>query len=139
MPALSGLRRCKSCSGGRVAPAGQASLGRLAAEYVNDEDGLSPADFNLLAPLKRTAEYGRIRSRVNALKPADAWSLEELHYFVFTLNRPEGSAADPYALFVMNGEAKPVSALVIQPNEDGAEADVETLGLPGTARHTVQI
>ena len=58
---------------------------------------------------------------------------------MFTLNRPEGSAADPYALFVMNGEAKPVSALVIHPNEDGAEADVETLGFPGTARYTVQI
>jgi len=139
MPALSVLRKCKSCSGGRVAPAGHAALGQLAAEYVNDEDGLAPADFSLLAPLKRSAEYGRVRSSVTALKPDDAWSLEGLHYFVFTLNRPEGSAADPYALFVMNGEAKPVSALVIHPYENGTEAGVETLSLPGTARYVMQI
>jgi hypothetical protein len=139
MPTLSSLRKCKSCSGGRVAPPGHASLGRLAAEYINDEDGLAPADFLLLTPLKRSAEYGRIRSRVSTLKPVDAWSLDGLHYFVFALTRPEESAADPYALFVMNGEARPVSALVIQPSENDAEADVEDLCLPGAPPSRMQI
>jgi hypothetical protein len=47
--------------------------------------------------------------------------------------------ADPYALFVMNGEAKPASALVIQPSERGAEADVQDLCLPDAAPYKMQI
>jgi len=131
VPNLAKLTKCKSCSGGKVAPRGATSLAKLAGEYLNDDDGMPSADFRLLAPLKRSDAYGAIRHRVAELKPVDAWSLEGLNYFVFALHRPEGSAADPYALFVMNGETQPVSALVVQPNGQGAEADVEDLRNPG--------
>ena len=116
-----------------MAPPGHASLGRLAAEYVNDEDGLAPANFFLLTPLKRSAEYGKIRDRVTRLKPVDAWSLDNLHYFVFDLAGRDGKTAGadtPVALFVMSNDEKPVSALVIQPNGRGGEAEVEDLRNP---------
>jgi hypothetical protein len=130
MPDLQTLRKCKSCSNGRVAPSGSRSLSRLSAEYVDHEDGLAPANFALLTPLKRSAEYGRLRDRIAQLKPTDAWSLDNQHYFVFALARMETDPVDaeaPSALFVVGNDETVVSALVIRPGLDGAEAQSEDL------------
>lgn len=111
-----------------------AAMSRLAAEYLDDNDGLPCADFKLLAPLKRSAEYRAIRPRVSEIKPLDAWQLDALHYFVFALKRPADApadAGDPVALFIMGTDPAPISALVIAPKPDGAQADVQDLRKPG--------
>jgi hypothetical protein len=136
MPDLSKLKNCRHCGGGRVAPRGPASLARVAGEYLDTNDGLPGADFSLLTPLKRSAEYGAIRGRVAELKPLDAWQLNDFHYFVFGLRRADDAPADtedPVALFAMNGEPRPAFALVFTPDGAGAQADVEDLRNPGAS------
>jgi hypothetical protein len=106
----------------------------LAAEYINDEDGLAPANFFLLAPLKRSPEYASIRSQVAELKPIDAWSLENLHYFVFAMKPRSDVPVDAeyrVAMLVMNNDEKLVSALVIRTNGSDCEAHVQDLCHPG--------
>jgi hypothetical protein len=134
MPDLSKLKNCRHCGGGRVAGRDAGSLARLAGEYLDTNDSLPGADFKLLAPLKRSAEYGAIRGRVAALKPLDAWQLNAFHYFVFALRRGDDAPADtgnPVALFAMNGETRPAFALVFTPDADGGQADVQDLRNPG--------
>jgi hypothetical protein len=136
MPDLSKLKNCRRCGGGRVAGRDAASLARVAGEYVDSSDGLPGADFSLLAPLKRSAEYGAIRGRVAELKPLDAWQLNDFHYFVFALRRADDAPADsedPVALFAMNGESRLAFALVFRPDAEGAQADVQDLRNPGTS------
>lgn len=139
MPDLSKLSNCRHCGGGRVAGRDAAFLARVADEHIDTNDGLPGADFNLLGPLKRSAEYGAIRGRVAELKPLDAWQLNDYHYFVFALRRGDdapGDSQDPVALFVMNGETRPFSALVLTPDAEGAQADVQDLRNPGPSFKT---
>ena len=89
-------------------------------------------------PLKRSAEYRSIRSRVAALKPEDAWQEEGLHFFVFELRPEEGAAVvkdePPMAVFALHPEAPtPVSAVVVTPSTTGKEAQVLDLRRPESA------
>lgn len=95
------------------------------------------ADYKLLVPLKRSREYGAVRKRVADLRPADAWQQEGFHFFVFEL-RANGShtpgTGQAVAVFAMHPEVQePVSAVVVTPNGDGAEAEIRDLREPDTA------
>jgi hypothetical protein len=111
-------------------------LPQVAGQYLNDDDGFPCADFALLKPLKRSAEYGAIRRRVADPKPLDAWQVDGLHYFVFALRPPEGAPTGeaPVALFTMTGadEDPPAVALVITPGVDPKHPQVVDLRRPGT-------
>ena len=105
-----------------------------------DQDDLSAdlpcADASLLVPLKRSRQYGAIRSRVVDLRPVDSWREGQVHFFVFAL-RPEDNAPvtpePPLAVFAMQREStEPVSAVVVTASPDGAQAEVRSLHEPGT-------
>ena len=95
------------------------------------------ADVALLRPLKRSPEYRAIRRRVASPRPVDSWFDQELHFFVFQLQAMNGNgsgsngAEPPAAVFAMHPEApEPISAVLITPNPNGAEAEVTDLRVP---------
>ena len=106
----------------------------MASQYVADE---APpcGDVALLLPLKRSPEYRAIRRRVASPRPVDSWFDQELHFFVFQLQCANGAgrngAEPPVAVFTMHPEApEPISAVLITPNPNGAEAEVTDLRVP---------
>ena len=115
-----------------MATSSDASNGPIALYEAAEE--LPCADFGLLGPLKRSAEYGSIRASVADPKPLDAWQQDMYHYFVFQLRTVEVAQADagpPYALFTMSWENDgPVSALVIAPDVSQKQAKVVNLSMP---------
>jgi hypothetical protein len=88
-------------------------------------------------PLKRSREYGAVRKRVADLRPADAWQQEGFHFFVFALqaNGTDSLVAhSPLAVFAMHPEVtEPVSAVVVTPSVDGAQAEIRDLRDPESA------
>ena len=67
------------------------------------------------------------------LRPADSWFEEGLHFFVFQLRPVEGATLPeaPVAVFAMHPESdEPLSAVVVTPSADGAEAEVTDLRQP---------
>jgi hypothetical protein len=101
-------------------------------------EGLPCADLALLAPLKRSLEYRSIRQRVASPRPVDTWFAQELHFFVFQLHGPHragsNGAEPPVAVFTMHPETpEPISAVVITPSPDGAEAEVMDMRQPDRA------
>jgi hypothetical protein len=109
---------------------------------VAPAEDLPCADFGLLGLLKRSAEYGSIRTRVTQPKPLDAWRENLEHYFVFELRgAADATSTDtPYALFKMRWEDDgPVSAIVITPLSDGTHAEVRDLRWKAVAPYTVPL
>jgi hypothetical protein len=107
---------------------------QIARQYLAGDD-LPCADVKLLTPLKRSAEFGAIRRRVADHHHLDSWQDDELHFFVFLLRPPEDGAANsedpPVAVFAMHPEYKePVSAVVVTPGPDSAEAEIRDLRVP---------
>ena len=109
---------------------------QMADQYAAG-DGLPCADAALLLPLKRSHEYRAIRRRVASPRPVDSWFDQELHFFVFQLQAMNGNgsrshgAEPPVAVFTMHPEApEPISAVMITPNPNGAEAEVTDLRVP---------
>ena len=111
----------------------------LVAERLGVDDNLPCADNALLVPLKRSKEYRAIRKRVADLHPADAWQQEGFHFFVFVLRTAEGTDVvlpeePPVAVFAMHPQEKePVSAVVVTPSGDGAEAEIRDVREPDSA------
>ncbi len=111
---------------------------QLVAERLGVQDNLPCADLALLVPLKRSKEYRVIRKRVADLHPADAWQQEGFHFFVFVLRAAEGTDGvlpePPVAVFAMHPEMpEPVSAVVVTPSSDGAEAEIRDVREPDSA------
>ena len=107
---------------------------RIASEYAAGDD-LPCADFKLLVPLKRSAEFGKIRKRVADHHHLDSWQEDGLHFFVFQLHPAEGTArrrADaPVAVFAMHPEVDvPVSAVTVTPKDGGVAAEVQDIREP---------
>ena len=126
------LKNCRRRGGGRVA-ACTASPARPSGED-SQADGLRGADLDALALVKWATAYGGIRLRVAELKPIDAWQLDGQHYFTFALTQANGALGDSgtsVALFVMNGDATPASALVLTPSVEGTQVDLQDLRNPG--------
>ena len=72
------------------------------------------------------------------LRPADAWSQEGFHFFVFALRPPDEAETPapepPVAVFAMHPESKePVSAVVVTPTAAGDEAEIRDLRQPDSA------
>ena len=112
--------------------AGSAASHNPFVDPLQDADNLPCADFGLLGPLKRSAEYSGIRKRVADPKPIDAWRLEMIHYFVFELRPEAEDASTPYALFTMRWEDHaPMSAIIITPNAEEKQAEMIDLRRPG--------
>ena len=110
---------------------------QLVEERLGVDDDLPCADYALLVPLKRSRAYGAVRKRVADPRPADAWRQEGFHFFVFELRVAVGADAvlpePPLAVFAMHPEVKePVSAVVVTPGRDGAEAEIRDLREPGS-------
>ena len=102
--------------------AGSAASHNPFVDPLQDADNLPCADFGLLGPLKRSAEYSGI----------DAWRLEMVHYFVFELRPEAEDASTPYALFTMRWEDHaPMSAIIITPNAEEKQAEMIDLRRPG--------
>jgi hypothetical protein len=96
------------------------------------------ADYALLVPLKRSREYGAIRSRVSDLRPSDAWQQDGLHLFAFRLRPIEGDGTTPgdppVAVFAMRPDVQtPVSAVVARSRGDNQEPEITPLGEPEIA------
>ena len=93
------------------------------------------ADAALLSPLKVSAEFAAIGSRLRTDVPLDTWQEDELHFFVFQL-RPDGVAGGveldaPVAVFVMHvASDAPISAVVVTTRPDGTEPEVHDLRTP---------
>jgi hypothetical protein len=109
----------------------------MASQY-EVADGLPCADPALLLPLKRSSEYRAVRRRVASPRPIDSWFDKELHFFVFQLHtvngNANGAAEPPVAVFTMHPEApEPISAVLVTPSPDGAEAEVTDLRQPERA------
>jgi hypothetical protein len=114
------------------------SYGSIGAEQAQTEEPC--ADYALLVPLKRSRQYRTVRSRVSDLRPSDAWQQDDLHFFVFSLNRVEGDARPPVeapvAVFAMRRDVQdPVSAVVVRSRADSQEPEVTPLdiGEPASA------
>jgi len=103
---------------------------RVASEYGAGDD-LPCADVALLVPLKRSAEFARIRKRVADHHHLDSWQEDGLHFFVFQLRHAEGTDAEaeaPVAVFTMHPElAPPLAAVVVTPGPRGTEAEIRDL------------
>jgi hypothetical protein len=110
-------------------PIGGAAIRYSAVPLASGTDDAPCADVKLLVPLKRSAEFARIRKRVADPHHLDAWQEDSLHFFVFLL-RPEqedapvesngaGPAAQdetPVAVFAMHATTAGVhSAVVVTP------------------------
>lgn len=109
----------------------------IASQSPNYAD-LPCADYKLLAPLKRSAEYGALRPRVANLRPIDAWLEDELHFFVFQLSPTEGQADGetpsgdaPVAVFAMHpASPEPVSAVIVTPVDNNQQAEITDIRRP---------
>jgi hypothetical protein len=111
---------------------------QIVAERLGVDENLPCADSALLVPLKRSKEYRAIRKRVADLHPADSWQQEGFHFFVFVLHAADGTNGvlleSPVVVFAMHPEEKdPVSAVVVTPTGDGAEAEIRSLRDPDSA------
>jgi hypothetical protein len=117
--------------------AGPATLHHGFADQYDVSAALPCADAALLVPLKRSREYGAIRKRVADLRPVDSWQDDQFHFFVFALRPAENAPATseaPVAVFAMHTESTgPVSAVVVTPCPDGAQAEVRDLREPDNA------
>jgi hypothetical protein len=92
------------------------------------------ADFALLVPLKKSADYRTIRPRIANPKAIDSWQEEGLHFFVFALRDLAGMAEPPVAVFTMHPEEPaPLSVVVVTPSPDGEMAEVLDLRQPESA------
>jgi Carboxypeptidase regulatory-like domain len=116
---------------GRPIEGATISYGTIGQEPTQPEEPC--ADYALLVSLKRSRQYRAVRSRVSDLRPTDAWQQEDLHFFVFALNRVEGDEPPPVeapvAVFAMRRDVQePVSAVVVRPRADSQEAEITTLG-----------
>ena len=65
----------------------------------------------------------------------DSWQEDGLHFFVFRLRPPEGTATGvtdaPVAVFAMHPEVDvPVSAVTVTPKNGGATAEVQDIREP---------
>jgi hypothetical protein len=90
------------------------------------------ADYALLVPLKRSRQYRAVRSRVTDLRPSDAWQQDDVHFFVFALDRVEDDAPPPVeapvAVFAMRHDGqKPVSAVIVRSRADSQEPEVRPI------------
>jgi hypothetical protein len=116
--------------------AGPATVHPRSADDYDVSADLPCADAALLIPLKRSRQYGAIRTRVADLRPVDSWQEDQVHFFVFALRPEENTPATPeppLAVFAMQrGSAEPVSAVVVTASPDGVQAEVRSLHEPGT-------
>ena len=111
---------------------------QLVAERLGVDDNLPCADYGLMVPLKRSKHYRAIRTRVADLQPADAWQQEGFHFFVFVLRVADDTQLllpePPVAVFAMHPEmTEPVSAVVVTPSSNGAEAEIRDVLEPDSA------
>ncbi len=91
------------------------------------------ADLALLPLLEETAAYRTALARGMRLPFADAWRLEQRHYFLFELPLAGGEHL-AYVLFLLDGESRQLThALVITPDEEGNNALVQDLCRPDWA------
>jgi hypothetical protein len=93
----------------------------------------------LIAPIKKSPEYRKMRPRLAGPAPVDSWEDEGLHYFVFQM-KPEDGAAEgaepPVAMFTMRrDEADPAGVLVITLGPGGDHAVVTDLRHPDQTQH----
>jgi hypothetical protein len=110
------------------ATTGQPIEGALVTLSVGDEH--PGADYKLLVPLKRSPAYRAIRPRVADLKPADAWTQDDLHFFTFKLRSLNGDNPSelPVAVFAMHPElTTPVSALLVNTHAEGQAPEIVDL------------
>ncbi|HEX6508016.1 MAG TPA: hypothetical protein VF221_10320 [Chloroflexota bacterium] len=123
---------------------------RMADEYAVESD-LPVADMELLAPLRRSQEYGAIRHRLTDVQPIDSWLEDDLHFFVFGLLASDGADMNgdgPTAVIAMHPEStEPVSAIVVTPDPASHQAEIAdlreasltyTAPLPRQEGHTVE-
>ena len=115
--------------------AGAATFHEQIASQFAAGDDLPCADAKLLVPVKRSAEFARIRKRVADHHHLDSWQEDDVHFFVFLLHPAPDSTADPanppVAVFAMHADfADPISAVVVTPSQDGAAAEIQDLRLP---------
>jgi tetratricopeptide (TPR) repeat protein/glycosyltransferase involved in cell wall biosynthesis len=102
---------------------------RIAREYRVGDD-LPAASAALLDPLRRSQAYRAIRDRVASDQPSDSWEQDGLHLFVFQVLPADGAVLPepPVAVFTMHPElAEPLSAVLVTPRPDGAEAEIVEL------------
>jgi hypothetical protein len=119
--------------------AGPAVLHGAIAEEFAAADDLPCADSAFLVPLKRSAEFRHLRSRLAGQAPhpvADSWLDDGFHFFVFGLapgGLGNGGAADPgVAVFAMHRDSPdPVSAIVVVPTDRPGLAEITNLRGPG--------
>jgi hypothetical protein len=111
---------------------------RIADQFGVAEDAPC-ADFAYLTPLKRSHQYRQLRPRLLGKPPHpvfDSWLDDGFHFFVFQLRpgpgRPE--ALTGLAVFAMHPdmEGGPVSAITVEPTEDGHSAEITDLRLEGS-------
>src|SRR5215207_9382424 len=110
----------------------------VVANRLGVDENLPCADNALLVPLKRSKHYRAIRTRVADLQPADAWQQEGFHFFVFLLRMADEKQLllpePPVAVFAMHPEmTEPVSAVVVTPSNNGAEAEIRDVLEPDSA------
>ena len=107
----------------------------IAAEYAVTWD-LPCADFRYLAPVKRSAAFRELRTRLagNAPHPVhDSWLDDGFHFFVFALDSPEIASPQQasFAVFAMHPDApEPISAVTVIPTTND-EAEITNLLPPG--------
>lgn len=113
--------------------AGPATLHEQITNQPDSAEILPCADRALLVPLKRSAEYRMVHSRLSSIQPVDSWQEYEHHFFVFQLrdDREQATSEAPVVVFAMHPEqTSPVSVVVVTPGLDGEEAEVRDLRQP---------
>ena len=118
--------------------ASSADLHNQIATQHGPADDLPCADFTLLAPLKKSADYRTIRPRIANPQAIDSWQEDDLHFFVFELRAAEGAASSaaepPVTVFTMHPEEPaPISVVVVTPSASGEEAEIMDVRQPETA------
>ena len=111
--------------------------GRIAEEFAVAND-LPCADSAFLVPLKRSAEFRRLRPRLAGGAPhpvADSWLDDGFHFFVFALEPQANGDGRPgeagAAVFAMHPESpEPVSAITVIPTRTGDQAEITNLRAP---------
>jgi hypothetical protein len=113
-----------------------------AAQLAPAAEDLPCADDAFLAPLKGSAEFGMIRSRLVSDHYGDSWQEDGFHFFVFQLKPADSTmnghatTGPPVTVFVMHADQQePISAIVVTPLPDGQEAEIEDLRTPDSAYH----